>query len=165
MHNPKLPNMRSVLLLTVISKFEGLLLWLNRTSAENTAEGEPPAGSNAANGRSWDSVPPYGGTTYRFTTPQGSTHGQMPVWPGEDAVWACRAVYNDMLRVESSDFNGNIEEINPIWIIVQVACEDYWELNTNSEVFTQGRVKMPHPEYYSGEPDLERFEVFIVGVL
>ena len=24
---------------------------------------------------------------------------------------------------------------------------------------------MPHPEYYSGEPDLERYEVFIVGVL
>ena len=24
---------------------------------------------------------------------------------------------------------------------------------------------MPHPEYYSGEPDLKRFEVFIVGIL
>ena len=24
---------------------------------------------------------------------------------------------------------------------------------------------MPHPEYYSGEPDLEKFKVFIVGVL
>ena len=24
---------------------------------------------------------------------------------------------------------------------------------------------MPHPEYYSGEPDLERYEVFIIGVL
>ena len=24
---------------------------------------------------------------------------------------------------------------------------------------------MPHPEYYLGEPDLEKFEVFIVGVL
>ena len=42
--------------------------------------------------------------------------------------------------------------------------DDYWELNPNSEIFTRGRVKMPHP-YYSGEPDLERYEVFIVGVL
>ena len=24
---------------------------------------------------------------------------------------------------------------------------------------------MPHPEYYLGEPDLEKFEVFIIGVL
>ena len=24
---------------------------------------------------------------------------------------------------------------------------------------------MPHPEYYSGEPDLKRYEVFIVGIL
>ena len=24
---------------------------------------------------------------------------------------------------------------------------------------------MPHPEYYSGEPDLERYEVFIIGAL
>ena len=23
---------------------------------------------------------------------------------------------------------------------------------------------MPHPEYYFGEPDLERFEVFIIGI-
>ena len=51
----------------IISECEGILVRLNRTSAENTAEGVPPAGSNAANGRSRDSVPPYGGTTYRFT--------------------------------------------------------------------------------------------------
>ena len=78
----------------------------------------PPAGSNTTNGHSQDSIPPYGGMTYRFTTPQGSTHGQMPVWPGEDATQACCTAHNDALRAESSDFDGNIEEINPIWIIV-----------------------------------------------
>ena len=92
-------------------------------------------------------------------------HGQTPVWPGEDAAQACHAANNDTLRAESSDFNGNIEENNCIQIIVQGAFNDYWELNLNSEVFTRGRVKMPHPEYYLGEPDLEKFEVFIVGVL
>ena len=66
----------------------------------------------------WDSVPPYGGMTYRFTTPQGSTHGQMPVWPGDDTAWVGHTVNNDTLRDESSDFNGNIEENNPIQIIV-----------------------------------------------
>ena len=70
-----------------------------------------------------------------------------------------------MLRAESSDFDGNIEENNPIQIIVQGAFDDYWESNPNSEVFTHGRVKMPHPEYYLGEPNLKKSEMFIIGVL
>ena len=89
----------------------------------------------------------------------------MPVWPGDNTVWVCRAANNDMLRAESSDFDGNIKENNPIQIIVQGAFDDYWELNPDSEVFTRGSVKMPHPEYYSGEPNLKKFEVFIIGVL
>ena len=149
----------------VISEFKGLLVQLNWTSAENTAEGVPPAESNTVNEHPWSSVPPYGGTTYRFTTPQGSTHGQTPVWPGEEAAWVCCTANNDMLRAESSDFDGSIEENNPIWLIVRGAFNDYRELNPDSEVFTCGRVKMPHPEYYLGEPDLEIFEVFIIGVL
>ena len=52
-----------------------------------------------------------------------------------------------------------------IRIIVRWVFNDYRELNPDSEVFTQGRVKMPHPKYYSGEPNLEKFEVFIIGVL
>jgi gag-polyprotein putative aspartyl protease len=149
----------------IISECEGKLVRLNRTSAENTAEGVPPAGSNTANERSRDSVPPYGGTTYRFTTPQGSTRGQTPVWPGENATRASHVASNETLRAESSGFDGNIEERNPIRILVRGAFDDYRELNPDSEIFTRGRVKMPHPEYYSGEPDLERYEVFIVGIL
>ena len=102
----------------IISKSEGQLIRLNQTSAENAAEGRPPVAPNTANEHSQDSVPPYGGTTYRFTTPQGNTCGQMPVWPGEEAACACHTVYNDTLRAEFSEFDGNIEEINPIWIIV-----------------------------------------------
>ena len=78
---------------------------------------------------------------------------------------ACRVANNETLRVESSGFDGNVEETNPIRIIVRGAFDNYRELNPDSEVFTRGRVKMPHPEYYSGEPDLERYEVFIVGIL
>ena len=128
----------------IVSECEGILVRLNQTSAENAAEGVPPAGSNTANERLQDSMPPYGGTTYRFTTPQGSTRGQMPVWPGEDVTWACRAAHNEMLRAESSGFDSNVKETNPIWIIVRGAFDDYQELNPDSEIFTRGRVKMPH---------------------
>ena len=113
-----------------------MLVRLNRTSVENAAEGIPPAGSNAVNGCLRDSVPPYGGMTYRFTTPQGSTCGQMPVWPGEDATWAHRVAHNETLRAESSGFDGNVKETNPIRIIVRGAFDDYRELNPDSEVFT-----------------------------
>ena len=93
------------------------------------------------------------------------SRGQTPAWPGDDAAWAHRTANIDTLRAGSSGFKGNIEESNPIRIIIRGALKDYQELNPNSEVFTRGGVKMPHPEYYSGEPDLERFEVFIVGIL
>ena len=149
----------------IISECEGIIVRLNRTSAENTAEGVPPAGLSSANERSWDSVPPYGGTTYRFTTSQGSTRGQTPVWPSEDATRAHRAATNEPLRAESSGFDGNVEETNPIWLLVRGAFDNYQELNPESEIFTRGRVKMPHPEYYLGEPDLKRYEVFIIGIL
>ena len=115
----------------VISKFEGQLVRLNWTSTENAAEGIPPAESNTINECLQDSIPPY-----RFTTQQGSTCGQTPVWPSEDAVQACHAANNSMLRAESSHLDGNVEENNPIQIIVQGAFDDYWELNPNSEVFT-----------------------------
>ena len=104
-----------------------MLVQLNRTTIENAAEGIPPAGSNTANGCSQNGVPPYGGTTYRFTTPQGSTRGQTPVWPGEDATQSHRVAHNETLRVESSGFDGNVEETNPIQIIVQGAFDDYRE--------------------------------------
>ena len=40
---------------------------------------------------------------------------------------------NNTLRAESSDFDGNIEEINPIQIIVRGAYDDYQELNPDSD--------------------------------
>ena len=72
----------------IVSKCEGMLVRLNRTSAENAAEGIPPAGLNTANGCSWDSVPPYGGTTYIFTTPQVDRHqsGQVKMQCGHPAL-------------------------------------------------------------------------------
>ena len=97
--------------------------------------------------------------TYRFATSQDGARGQTPVWPGDDAENI------NILRVNPSGFDRGVEENNPIRILIQGAFDDYQELNPDSEVFTHGGVKMLHPEYYSGEPDLERFEVFIIGIL
>ena len=92
--------------------------------------------------------------TYRFTTPQGSVCGQMPVWPGDEAARAHRAENIDILGADLSGFNRGVKENNPIRTLVQGAFNDYQQLHPDSEVFTHDGVKMPHPEYYSGEPDL-----------
>ena len=77
----------------------------------------------------------------------------------------CCAENIDILGADPSGFNGGVEENNPIRTLVQGAFSDYQELNPDSEVITHGGVKMPHPEYYLGEPNLEKFEVFIIGIL
>ena len=89
---------------------------MNWASTEDAVEGAPPAEANAVDRRPQDSIPPYGGTTYRFTTPHGSASGQTPVWPGDDTAWAHHTANNDMLRAESSGFDGSIEENNPLQI-------------------------------------------------
>src|SRR6266481_9757030 len=38
-------------------------------------------------------------------------------------------------------------------------------LDPENNILTHTGVKIPHPEPYSGEPDLERFEVFVAGLL
>ena len=38
-------------------------------------------------------------------------------------------------------------------------------LDPDNNIFTHAGVKMPHPESYSGEADLEKFEVFIAALL
>ena len=37
-------------------------------------------------------------------------------------------------------------------------------LDPDNNIFTHAGVKMPHPEPYSGEADLERFEVFVAAL-
>ena len=38
-------------------------------------------------------------------------------------------------------------------------------LDPDNNIFTRAGVKMPHPEPYSGEADLERFKVFVAALL
>ena len=66
-------------------KVEGLLARLTQAS-EQAAEGAPPAEPNNVGERLRTSVPPLGRTMYRFTTPQDSACGKMPVWPGDGAA-------------------------------------------------------------------------------
>ena len=51
-------------------------------------------------------------------------------------------------------------------IRLMIRDEDLTEgLDPDNNIFTHAGVKMPHPEPYSGEANLERFEVFVAAVL
>ena len=53
----------------------------------------------------------------------------------------------------------------PIHMMVQEAINVSWSLGPDNDLVTRIGVKTPHPEPYSGEADLEKFETFIAGVL
>src|SRR6266481_6106408 len=54
---------------------------------------------------------------------------------------------------------------NPIRLMIDEAERVQEGLGPDLDIFTRTGVKIPHPEPYSGEVDLERFEVFVAGIL
>ena len=52
-----------------------------------------------------------------------------------------------------------------IRLMIREARDSTKGLDPDNNIFTCAGVKMPHPEPYSGEADLERFEVFIAALL
>jgi len=53
----------------------------------------------------------------------------------------------------------------PIHAMVCEAIEVSRSMGPDNDIATRLGVKIPHPELYSGEADLEKFEVFITGIL
>ena len=52
-----------------------------------------------------------------------------------------------------------------IRLMIQEARESTEGLDPDNNRFTHAGVKMPHPEPYSGEADLKRFEVIVIALL
>ena len=49
--------------------------------------------------------------------------------------------------------------------MVREAIEASWALDPNNTLLTCIGGKLPHPQPYVGEPDIEQFKVFVAGVL
>jgi len=54
---------------------------------------------------------------------------------------------------------------DPIKLIVRKAITASQEPSSDSNSLTQAGVRIPHPEAYSGEEDLEKFKMFVMGLL
>jgi len=112
------------------------------------------------------SAPPWGSTTHRFTTQAGHEAYQerarsftvpMPVSPAEDEP-----------ELGFDEPNLGYEtggRTDPIKLMVRKAITASQEPTSDSNSLTQAGVRIPHPEAYSGEEDLEKFEMFILGLL
>ena len=61
--------------------------------------------------------------------------------------------------------DGADELACPIHVMVQEAINMSWSLGPDNDLITHIGVKVPHPEPYSGEADLKKFEMFIAGVM
>ena len=55
--------------------------------------------------------------------------------------------------------------VNFISLMVQEVRDTSKGLSAENSILVQMAAKMPPPEPYSGEPDLERYQVFIAGLL
>jgi len=61
--------------------------------------------------------------------------------------------------------NETDEPVGPIGLMVCRAIVANQDLDPEDNLLTRAGVKIPHPEPYAGEPDLEHFEVFVAGIL
>ena len=71
-----------------------------------------------------------------------------------------------MRKSEAASLRDRADELAcPIHVMVQEAININQSLGPDNDLITCLGVKIPHPEPYSGEADLETFETFIAGIL
>jgi len=69
-------------------------------------------------------------------------------------------------RSQSWDLDNGVDRsVNIVALMVHEAREANKGLSPENTILAHIGTCMPHPESYSGEPDLERFQVFITGLL
>ena len=67
---------------------------------------------------------------------------------------------------EAASLGDGADELAcPIHAMVREAIEVSQSMGPDNDIATRLGVKIPHPELYSGEADLKKFEVFIAGIL
>ena len=67
---------------------------------------------------------------------------------------------------EAASLGDGADELAcPIHAMVQEAINVSQSLGPDNNLITHIGVTIPHPEPYSGEADLKKFEMFIAGVL
>src|SRR6266481_8877459 len=105
-------------------------------------------------------------TTYRFATCKGSEAYRAQAQANYSPMPPSHADGTPQPRFDQTNLIPNINShARTIELMVHEALVTTDGLDPENNILTCAGVKIPHPEPYSGEPDLERFEVFVTGLL
>jgi len=135
--------------------------WMTPVAKPSSADNEDPSGQ-APN----VSAPPPRSTTHRFTTRRGNEGYRASARTKNVLVHSQRTEEHIDPRSQSWDLDNGVDHsVNFVALMVHEAREANKGLSPENTILTRIGTRMPHPESYSGEPDLERFQVFIAGLL
>ena len=113
-----------------------------------------------------DSAPIPQCTTHWFTTQEGIDAYRAQAQSDAASAQSQRMDGPPMLWLDQAAMeNESDSPSRTIWLIIKEARESTKCLDPNNNIFTHAGVKIPHPESYSGEADLKKFEVFVAALL
>ena len=125
-------------------------------SAENEGLGANPA----------NRVPIPECTTHQFTTREGIDEYRAQARSGTTSAQSRRTDGPPAPRLDQAHMeNESDSPSRTIRLMIREARDSTEGLDPDNNILTRAGVKMPHPESYSGEADLERFKVFIAALL
>src|SRR6266481_744362 len=129
--------------------------------------GRPHSANDTQMGVNPEYNAPYpGSTSYRFATCEGSEAYRAQAQANYSPALPLRTEGTPQLRFDQTNPIPNIDSnTRTIKLMVHEAGVATNGLDPENNILTRAGVKIPHPEPYSGEPDLERFEVFVAGLL
>ncbi len=111
-------------------------------------------------------APQQGSTTYQFTTHEGSKAYRAQAQANYSPTPPSCADGTPQPRFDQTNLIPNIDShAKTIELMVHEAQVATDGLDPENNILTHAGVKIPHPEPYLGKPDLERFEVFVTGLL
>ena len=113
-----------------------------------------------------DSVPILECTTHQFTTQEGIDAYRAQARSGAASAKSQHTDGPSAPRLDQATTENKSDSLSrTIRLIIREARESTEGLDPDNNIFTHTGVKMPHPEPYSGEANLEKFKVFITALL
>src|SRR6266481_5683285 len=150
-------------LIDVVAKLTDALARHEQTKPSN-AVNTPRHSEDARSGsRPNVSIPLPRGATETYTAREGNVYERTPV--KDEPAPAGMSPAQNHLGAGHPVPSGGDSLSNPIRLMIDEAERVQEGLGPDLDIFAHAGVKIPHPEPYSGEVDLERFKVFVAGIL
>ena len=132
----------------------------------HTGMGQAPANGSGEEPTSTTGVPLPRSTTHQFATHEG-TKAYWTQTRSEALLMCAQTVEQRSSAVsQARDSDNEVDRaVNFVSLMVNEAREASKGLSPENSILMRMGAKMPPPEPYSGEPDLERYQVFITGLL